>query len=264
MAIFDKKRDLIIDLTLFIYPFQKDLVGFPKVCRWNHTEGARLNSIPSGIDPEDFPDGKSQAWEEVTITTHLGTHIDAPWHLYPTSEGKPSKTIDQVPLDWCIGDGVILDLTDKEPKHLITKEDIVKALDKIHYIIKPGDIVLIRTDYDKKWPKKEYFESHLGMGRESTLYLLDQGVKVIGIDGFGFDRPFKAMGEDYRRTKDKNVIWPAHNVGKDREYLHIERLANLDKVPVPYGFTFIGAPIVIEGASAGWIRAMALVEKDKL
>jgi len=262
MSVFDREKNKIVDLTLPIYPFSKDLVGFPKVTRWNHTEGARLNSVPAGIDAKDFPEGKSQAWEEVTIATHIGTHLDAPWHFYPTSEGKPSKTIDKVPLDWCIGDGVILDLTHKKPKQLITKDDIDGALKKIHYTIKPYDIVLIRTDFDKKWGTKDYFESHPGMGRESTLHLLNQGIKIIGIDAFGFDRPFKAMGEDYRKTGNKDVLWPAHNVGKEKEYCHIERLANLDKVPVPYGFTVVVAPVVIEGASAGWIRAIAIVDKD--
>lgn len=260
--LFNREKNLVIDLTLPIYPFHRDLVGFPKVTRWNHTEGARLNCVPAGINSEDFPEGKSQAWEEITLTTHLGTHLDAPWHFYPTCEGKPSKRIEEVPLEWCIGNGVILDLTNKEPEGLITKEDIIHSLKDISYTIKPYDIVLIRTDYDKKWETySDYFEKHPGMGREATIYLLDQGVRVIGIDTFGFDRPFKTMGEDFKKTHNEGVLWPAHNVGKEREYCHIERLANLWKVPVSFGFTFVGAPVIIEGASAGWIRAFAVVLK---
>lgn len=262
--LFDREKSLLIDLTLPICPFKKDLVGFTKVTRFNHTEGARLNSVPAGIDAKDFPEGKCQGWEEVTLVTHVGTHLDSPWHFSPTSEGKPSKSIGEVPLDWCIGNGVILDLTNKEPEGLITKEDIIHSLKDINYTIKPYDIVLIRTDYDKKWETYvDYFEKHPGMGRESTIYLLDQGVKVIGIDTLGFDRPFKKMGELFRKTHNKDVLWPAHNVGKEREYCHYERLANLWKVPVPFGFTFVGAPVIVEGASAGWTRAFAIVEKDK-
>lgn len=262
---FNREKNLLIDLTLPIYPFHKDVVGFPKVTSWGHTEGARLNSVQAGIEPDDMPEGKSQAWEEATIATHLGTHLDAPWHFYPTSEGKPSKRIEEVPLEWCIGDGVILDLTNKGPGELITKEDIIRAAKDISYTIKPYDIVMIRTDCDKKWGTNyDYFENHPGMGRESTIYLLDQGVKLIGIDTLGFDRPFKTMGADFRKTRNKDFLWPAHNVGKEREYCHIERLANLWKVPIPFGFTFVGVPIIIEGASAGWIRAFAILDKDKI
>jgi len=261
-VLFNREKHKIIDLTLPIFPFHQDIVGFPKVSRWDHVEGARLNAIPTGIDPSDFPEGMSQAWEEVTLSTHLGTHLDAPYHFYPTTAGKPAKTIDKVPLDWCIGNGIVLDLTYKKPRELITKEDILNALSKINYEIKPYDIVLIRTDWYKKWGTPEYFEEHPGMGRESTIYLLDQGVKVIGIDTFGFDRAFKVMGDDYKKTKNKGVLWPAHNVGKEREYTHVERLANLDKIPTPYGFLVVVAPVIIQKASAGWVRAFAIVEKD--
>ena len=146
-------------------------------------------------------------------------------------------------------------------REFITKDDIVKALKKINYALKPYDIVLIRTDSDKLWGKRAYFEDHPGMSAEATTYLLDQGIKNIGVDMFGFDRPFKAMGDDYKRTKDKKYLWPAHFVGKDREFIHYERLTHLDQIPVPHGFIFVGAPFVIEGASAGWTRAFAIVEK---
>ncbi|MEM3072765.1 MAG: cyclase family protein [Candidatus Bathyarchaeia archaeon] len=262
MLQFDRAKWRIIDLTLPIYPFHQDFVGFPKVCKWGHVEGARLNSVPAGVDPEDFPEGMGQAWEEATLTTHLGTHLDSPYHYYPTTAGKPAKTIDKVPLDWTVGDGVVLNLTHKKPRQFITKDDIIKALKKINYQLKQYDIVLIRTDWDKKWGKRTYFEDHPGMSAEATSYLLDQGIVNIGVDTFGFDRPFKAMGDDYKRTGDKRYLWPAHFVGKDREFIHYERLANLDKIPVPYGFIFVGAPVVIEGASAGWTRAFAIVEQE--
>jgi len=263
MSIFNRKKHDVVDLTLPIYPFQQDFVGSPEMKKWDHEVGARLNARHAGINPDEFPEGMSQAWEEVTLTTHVGTHLDAPWHYYPTTGDKPAKTIEDVPLIECIGDGVVLDLTHKDDKSLITEEDIKKALDEIDYQLKPNDIVLIRTDFDKHWGRDKYFEDHPGMGKESTEYILDQGVKVIGIDTFGFDRPFGAMGEDYKETGDKSVLWPAHNVGKEREYYHIERLANLKDLPVAKEFTVVVAPFVIEKASAGWVRAFGVVEKEK-
>lgn len=256
---FDRRKHEIIDLSL---PIENSAVDAwpPRIIRWNHREGARMHGRSIGINPDEFPHGMSQAWEEMTLITHNGTHMDSPWHFYPTSEGKPSKTIDQVPLEWCIGDGVILDLTHKKAGELITKQDLVDSLDRIKYRIKPLDIVLIRTDAYKRYGNLDYMEAHPGMGRESTLYLLDQGVKVMGTDGFGFDKGFRRMAEDFRRGE-KDALWPAHNLGEEREYCHLERLANLDKVPVPHGFTVMLFPILIERASAGWVRAVAVVEK---
>ena len=55
-----------------------------------------------GLKKEDLPDGKGWAVETVKLSTHNGTHLDAPWHYHPTmNEGERSWTIDEVPLDWC-------------------------------------------------------------------------------------------------------------------------------------------------------------------
>ena len=97
------------------------------------------------------------------------------------------------------------------------------------------------------------------MGREGTLWLIEQGVKVMGIDAWGFDRPFSAISEDFKKTRDKSLIWAAHFVGIEREYCHLEKLANLDQLPSS-GFTLICFPIKISGASAGWVRPVAAIK----
>ena len=117
------------------------------------------------------------------------------------------------------------------------------------------------TGADKRFREKDYFSAHAGMGRDATLWLLDQGIHVIGIDGWGFDRPAGAMLNDYLQTHDSSTLLPAHMVGREREYCHIEKLANLDKIPVPYGFWVCCFPVKIERGSAGWVRAVALVEE---
>ena len=98
-----------------------------------------------------------------------------------------------------------------------------------------------------------------GMGRESTLWLVEQGIKVIGIDAFGFDRPFASMAEDFRRTGDGSYIWPAHFAGITRAYCQIEKLANLDAIGRAHGFTVAAFPTKIAGASAGFARVVAIV-----
>ena len=123
------------------------------------------------------------------------------------------------------------------------------------------DIVLLWTGTDRKLHSKEYFEQP-GMGRDSTLWLVqEKGIKVIGIDAFGFDRPFRAMREDFERTGDGKWIWPAHFAGIEAPYCQIEKLANLDAIPRPHGFKVSCFPIKVKRASAGFARVVAFVEE---
>ena len=225
----------------------------------DHKEGAKLAAVRFGLDPSDFPDGMAWAVEQVNLSTHSGTHVDAPYHYGPESGGKPARTIDQVPLEWCYGDGVVLDFTHRKTGDLITKEDVEEALTKINYVLKPMDIVLIRTGTSKHFGEPNYHQMHPGMSEDATLWLIEQGVKVMGIDAWGWDRPFNVMAEEYKAGV-KGKLWAAHYAGKKKEYCQIDKLANLDKLPA-HGFKFACCPINIEGASAGWTRAVAIIEE---
>jgi kynurenine formamidase len=213
-----------------------------------------------GVRPEDlvYSGGLGWAVEEVRAVTHTGTHVDAPYHYAPTSEGRPARTIDQVPLEWCLAPGVVIDVRHKAPGEFITVDDLQAALAKIEYRLQPRDIVLLQTGADKRIGTREYF-AQPGLGREGTLWLCEQGVKVIGIDAYTLDRPFADMAADYRRTGDGKYIWPAHFAGITREYCQIEKLANLDQIGRPHGFLVSCLPVKIARASAAWCRAVALV-----
>lgn len=253
-----EKKPTFIDLTI---PIEHNAPGEPspgKVQPLSHVGGANHLGGFGGLTAEDFPGGMGLAWEEVTAITHTGTHLDAPWHFGPTSEGKPSKTIDQVPLEWCFGDGVVLDFTHLKPGDSITVDHITAALEKISYELKPFDIVLLNTGADKKWGSFEYLGAHPGMSAEATLWLIGKGIKVMGTDGYGFDRPFVNMIQDHKAGI-PGSLWPAHFAGREKEYCHIEKLANLDKIPVPHGFKVSVFPINVPGGSAGWVRAVAIV-----
>jgi kynurenine formamidase len=205
-----------------------------------------------------YSGGLGWAVEEVQALTHTGTHVDAPYHYGPTSEGRPARTIDQVPLEWCFAPGVVLDVRHKRPGDEITVADLEAALDAIGYQLRPRDIVLLHTGADQRLHSPGYF-AQPGLGRDGVLWLVEQGVKVIGIDAYTLDRPFASMVADYRRTGDDRHIWPAHFAGIAKEYCQIEKLANLDQLPRPHGFSVSCLPVKIEGASAGWCRAVALV-----
>ncbi len=223
-------------------------------------EGLRWMCEAFGIGVEDLghADGKGCAFEELETITHVGTHVDAPWHYAPVSEGAPAKTIDECPLEWFFGDGVVLDLRHKRPGEKISIDDLQGALERIGYALKPFDIVLIMCGLDKLLGTPAYFDQP-GMTRESTLWLVDQGIKVVGVDMYGFDRKFADMVDEARRTGDTSVIWEAHFAGIEREYCQIEKLVNLDAIPRPYGFKVAVFPIKVQGGSGGWCRAVAFV-----
>lgn len=248
----------IIDLSVAV-SLRGNLRVMPQINYRRHEETPGLYAESIGIRAEEFPEGKYCAAEIVTLGTHNTTHLDAPYHFYPTSEGKPAKTIDQIPLEWCYGDGVVLDFHHQKKGYGIRAADIEEALAKIKYAVKPLDIVLIRTDTDKHYHEVGYEYMHPGMTREATISLIDRGVKVMGIDAWGWDRPFDDMVAEFK-AGNKKQLWESHYLGKEREYCHIERLANLDQIPRPYGFKVSVFPIKIEGASAGWVRAVAILE----
>jgi kynurenine formamidase len=214
------------------------------------------------ITEDAFDEHLGLANENLELDTHAGTHLDAPWHFGPICANQPAKTIDQIPLEWCFAPGVVLDLRFKKSGELITPTDLQAALDRIGYTLRPSDIVLLMTGADKHFYQQDYFSAHAGMGREATLWLLDQGIRIIGIDGWGFDRPAGIMLEDYVRTHGEERLLPAHMVGREREYCHMEKMANLDRIPYPFGFWVSCFPIKIESGSAGWVRAVAIIKEE--
>lgn len=247
----------IVDLSIPLENY--NYTGFqPDIRYMDHKEGARLLGKALGLAQSDFPDGNSLAWEEYHGITHMATHLDAPWHFGPTSEGKPSKTIDQIDLKWCINDGVRLDVRRFGKGYSLTAKDIKDALARIKYTVKPFDIVLLWTDSDKLMHDPKYAEANPGMSEEATLWLIDQGVKIIGTDGYGFDMGFQEMAKKYKEG-DKKALWPGHFTSRKKEYLHIEAMGNLDKLPMDYGFTVSVLPIKLAKASAAWTRCVAII-----
>lgn len=249
----------IIDLSVPIQPTPPDSPLKVDIEYIDHKKGAKVFAPIFGLKDGDFPDDKFSAVEKLTLTTHSATHMDAPWHYWPTSEGKPSKTIDEIPLEWCYHDGVVLDLTHKNAGDEISISDYEKALDKIQYALKPFDIVLVMTLATKYYGSSDYPQMHPGSTRESTLWLVNQGIKVMGVDAWGWDKPFDVMSKEVREGK-KEKLWAAHFAGKEKEYCHIENLTNLDKIPAPYGFKVAVFPVKIEKAGGGWVRAVAILE----
>jgi kynurenine formamidase len=254
-----------IDLSLAI---ESDLPSdppglIPHIDYTDHREGAEeMRHFFPGLEPGMLPGGLGWAVETITLTTHAGTHLDAPYHYAPTMDhGAPSLTIDEIPLEWCFHDGVILDFRHKEDGEPITGKDVEEELHRIGYTLKPFDIVLVQTGADSAWGTPAYLAKGAGMTRESTLYLTERGIKVMGIDAWSWDRPLPYQSRQFKETSDPKVIWEAHFAGIEAGYCHMEKMANLSSIGRSFGFTVCCFPVKIKGAGAAWARPVAIVDQ---
>ncbi|MBR9979593.1 MAG: cyclase family protein [Desulfatitalea sp.] len=255
----------IIDLAIAIeagLPSDPEMM-IPRIDYIDHVQGAQqMTQYFPGLKPEQLPGGLGWAVESIHLTTHSGTHLDAPFHYHPTMDGgAPALTIDQIPLHWCFQDGVLLDFSHKADGEGIGADDVAAELARIGYTLKALDIVLVRTGADAFWGKPEYLVKGAGMTRESTLYLVERGIKVVGIDAWSWDRPLPFLAQQFQNEGDPSVIWEAHFAGIERGYCHMEKMAHLDQIPKPFGFKVACFPIKIKNASAGWTRPVAIVEE---
>jgi kynurenine formamidase len=235
----------------------------PAIDYLDHEAGvASMMDYFPGVRKDQLPGAKGWAMERLTLTTHSGTHLDAPYHYHPTQDqGKPSLTIDEIPLSWCMSDGVLLDFRHKGDGERITASDVERELDRIAYHLKPLDIVLVQTGADAAWGKPDYLLKGGGMTRESTLYLTERGVRVVGIDAWSWDRPLPHIAREFQQNGDPQVIWEAHFSGIQIGYCHMEKMANLSAIGRPHGFTICCFPIKIKRASAGWCRPVAIIDE---
>ncbi|MDD4900115.1 MAG: cyclase family protein [Candidatus Omnitrophica bacterium] len=210
------------------------------------------------LKKSELPDEEFLSLEVVHSPVHIGTHLDYSFHYGSKSEGRPAKTAEEIPLEWCYQDGVKLDFTAKKPNETITATDLEQALKKINYILKPSDIVLLHTGADKLYGSPKYFSDYPGVAVSAIDYLLDRGVKIFGVDTMGIDRPYRFMLKEFLEKKDIQYLYPAHFYGRKREFIHIERLSNLEKLPAS-GFKVICFPVKIKQTGAAWARAVAII-----
>jgi len=105
----------------------------------------------------------------------------------------------------------------------------------------------------------EFINIGCGMGYEATMYLLDRGIRVTGTDAWSWDAPFSHTAKRVAETGDTSLIWEGHKAGRDTGYCHLEKLHNLEALP-PFGYTVSCFPHKVKGGSAGWTRAVAIIE----
>ncbi|WP_250403529.1 cyclase family protein [Streptomyces cellostaticus] len=211
------------------------------------------------LDPSELPGGELLSLDTLTLTSHTGTHVDAPSHYGSTASYGVPRHIDRMPLEWFLRPGMLLDVSDVGTG-VIDRDQIQDAIKRVGRQPEPLDIVLLRTGAAQHAGTPRYFTDFAGLDGPATEYLLDFGVRVIGTDAWSLDAPFPDMIRRYRESGDPSVLWPAHFAGRRTEYCQIERLAHLEDLPASTGFQVCCFPVKIRNGGAGWARAVALVD----
>lgn len=234
----------------------------PKIDYIDHKQSVdQMTSFFPGLTEDQLPGGEGWAIEMLQISTHNGTHLDAPYHFHSTmNNGERAITIDEVPLEWCLNPAVKLDFRHMADGYVVGAADVEAELKRIGHTIQPLDIVVINTSAGAAYGQPNYLLKGCGMGREATLYLTEQGVRVTGTDAWSWDAPFNFTAEEFAKNGDPSIIWEGHRAGMETGYCHIEKLNNLDQLP-DNGFEISCFPWKIKGASAGFTRAVAIFKE---
>lgn len=250
-----------VDLSATITPTGPDAPP------WEHTEityvdhgtGAQQIEQLLGVPPALLRDEEGWAVEEFTyLGTHNTTHVDAPWHYNSRVQGTRAQTIDELPLEWFYGDGVCLDFTGKPDSEPVTTEELQAALERIGHELAPLEIVLLHTGRDELYGQPDYIARGCGVTREATHWLFDRGIRVMGIDAWGWDPPLPGQAAAALEAGEPGIFWAAHQA--DRPYSQIERLVNLGSLPAR-GFKVACFPLKVQAGSAGPTRAVAILDE---
>jgi kynurenine formamidase len=227
----------------------------------DHAVGAAMIQTIFGVGPELLRDGEGWATEEWRrFGTHNSTHVDAPWHYNSRIQGRPAKTIDELPLEWFFAPGVMLDFTAKEDGDAITTSDLEAELERVGHTLRPLDIVLLRTGRDRFYGELDYIARGPGVTPQATRFMHEQGVRVMGIDAWGWDRPLHLQAEEAKAAEAPGIFWAAHQA--DLEYSQIERLVNLGALPHT-GFEVACFPLKLVRGSAAPARVVGILRDER-
>ncbi|MCF8210415.1 MAG: cyclase family protein [Rhodoferax sp.] len=214
-----------------------------------------------GCTHDDLPDG--EGWGEETLTdmsSHCGTHVDAPLHSGSKIMGLLARTITDIPLEELYRPGIVLDVRSwVKPMQEITIAMLDAALAATGTTIKQGDAVLIRTGQERYEMTQPEFYQQPGMSRASTLHLTQQGATILGTDAVGWDLPFGVMAAKFKQTGDKRVLWDGHKAIVEKEAFIVQQMTNLGALPLS-GFMVGFFPLKLAQCSAAPARVVAFLD----
>jgi kynurenine formamidase len=173
-----------------------------------------------------------------TLVEHTSTHIDAAAHVVDNG-----PTVDQIPVSRCVGQGVVLDFSNKAARSSIGKDDISKALQLTRHggAIGPGWILLFYTGYSAKADSPQWLD-YPALSEEACEFIADLQVNAIGFDAPSPDRSPS----------------PAHKILLPRGTGNYENLTNLEKL-LDRDFLFVGVPLALVNGTGSPVRAIAII-----
>ena len=251
----------LVDLSFTIAPSPPDLPEFMRidVSYTDHAHGAGELEQLTGAPRRLLRDEEGPAAERLSLGTHATTHVDAPWHYNSTIAGEPAQTIDELPLDWFYGPGVVVDAREKADGDAVTTDEMEQKIAAAGHELAPGDIVLVHTGRDAFIKERDFMFRGPGVSAEATQWLFEHGVRVMGIDAWGWDAPLDVQAKAAIDRDEQGIFWAAHQCGLP--YSQIERLTNLAVLPST-GFTVACFPLKVQRASAAPARVVAILEGE--
>ena len=233
----------VVDLS---YPYDEQTIFWPTA------EPFKLERVADGVTDK----GYYYAANNFCMAEHGGTHIDAPIHFH-----RDGKTVDRIPLEQLMGEGVVVDVADKcanDPDYQITVADI-EVWEKQHGRLPNGAIVFLRTGYGKRWPDRRSYMGTDERGPEAVAKLHFPGLAPETARWLIANRSIKAIGLDTPSIDyGQSQLFEAHRTLFERNIPAFENLANLDQLPAK-GFVVVALPIKIAGGSGGPLRAIAII-----
>jgi kynurenine formamidase len=213
----------LVDLTLEI---TSDMITFPGY------------PMPTFIKWSNF-ETQGYVSETMFLSTHTGTHIDAPFHFDPNGQ-----TIDQVEIERYVCNNAILLKIQKESNQMISSDDIRRTSQSE---IKEKDTIVFSTGWEKRIKKKaDYINNNPGLSKDAAEFLVEKKVNAVAIDCPSIDK-----------GTDSGLI--VHKMLLSNQILIIENLCNLYRFN-NQRFTLLIAPLKLAGASGSPIRAIGIEE----
>lgn len=173
---------------------------------------------------------------ELSISTHCGTHIDAPNHFI-----KGGKGIDKYPISKFIGKGIVIDVHNKKDDETINLEDLQEYKSNICNV----DFVIFKTGFSKYFNSEKYIH-HPYLSKEVALNLIQNNIQICGIDAFSLD------------STSNPSDWAAHDNLLKNDVLIVENLTNLDLLEDNKIYEFHFVPLNLHKLDASPIRAFAI------
>jgi kynurenine formamidase len=221
---------------------------------WPTAEPFKLDKVADGVTPG----GYYYAANNFRTAEHGGTHLDAPVHF---ASGK--HAVDGIPLDQLVGFAAVVDVAAKceaNADYLVTQADL-EAWERTHGQIPAGAILLIRTDFSKRWPDAARYLGTAERGAAAVPKLHFPGVHPDAARWIVANRPIKALGIDTASIDyGQSTDYQTHRALYARDIPGLENLTNLDRLP-PAGAQIVALPMKIGGGSGAPLRAIAILRQ---